>query len=227
MQHTTKDSNHSFPPPHPPLQTILARNHSTGDIFQARTQASDYKRFPETLSRVRQISRPLLLPQRLRPKIPPNSLNKTLLPEQKSFSYSAAHHPLSTIPQLSRLRRETPSKLPPCDAVEKQGLLLSKAGIRHSPELLSSLASLELTAKTGLQLTSPLIGYMRKSTGFHEKSLEKAFPNPVTKVAFRTQTGLLQSRSKPHNQDNFLVISDFNSTKYQKLLGVFDGHGKD
>jgi hypothetical protein len=226
MQHTTKASNHSFPPPHPPLQTILARNHSTGEIFQARTQASDYKRFPETLSRVRQISRPLLLPQRLRPEIPQNSCNSTLLPEQKAFPCSATH-PLSTTPQPSRLRCETPSKLPPCNAAEKQGISRYAGGVRHSPELHRSLASLELTAKTRLQLTSPLIGYMKKSTGFREKSLEKAFPNPVTKVAFRTQTGLLQSRPKPHNQDNFLVISDFDSTKYQKLLGVFDGHGRD
>ena len=226
MQHTTKASNPSFPRPHPPLQSILGRNYSTGNIFQARIQAADYKRFPETLSRVRQISRPLLLPQRLRPEIPQNPSSTTLLPEPKVFPCPATN-PLSTSFQLPRQRCETPSKPSPYDVAEKQGISRYTGGIRHSPELHNSYSSLEITAKTGLQLASPLNGYMKKSIGFHEKSQEKAFPNPVTKVAFRSQTGLLQSRPKPYNQDNFLVISDFNNTKYQKLLGVFDGHGRD
>lgn len=220
MQHTTKGTNPPFPPPNPPLQSMFVRNYSTGSIFQARTQASDYKRFPETLSRVRQISRPLLLPQRLRPEIPQNPCNTSLLPEQKAFPHS-----LSTSLHPSRLRLETPSKALQCDTSKKQGIARYIEGIRRSPD--TSYANPGLTAKTGLHLTSPLIGYMKKSNGFHEKPLKKAFPNPVTKVAFRSQIGLLQSRPKPYNQDNFIVISDFNSTKYQKLVGVFDGHGKD
>lgn len=197
------------------LQAMLGRTRSTGDIFQVRSLAADYKRFPETLSRMTKISRPLLLHPHLETD---QSLSRVKnLPDPTLPS---------VFPKPSRSRHEASSCFPPCDRQSPQGKPLYQNRIRPNPDLNHSLVSLDPTDKAKVHFASPIIGHLRSSTRLREYSYEKEPLNPVSKVAFRTRTGLLQGRPKPHNQDNFLVISDFNSTKHQKLLGVFDGHGK-
>jgi len=217
MKNSTKAIIVSSEAHHSALQTIFNRNHSTGNIFQARTLAADYKRFPETLSRVAKIIRPLLLHPHLEAD---QSLSQVHpLPEQSSLP--------DVFLKPSKSRHETPSNFPSFDKGNPLEKSLYPGRIRPGPDLHRSLASLDQSKKAKIHFATPLIGHMRSSTRLAEYTNEKEPLNPVSKVAFRTRTGLLQGRPKPHNQDNFLVVSDFNSTKHQKLLGVFDGHGKD
>ena len=44
-------------------------------------------------------------------------------------------------------------------------------------------------------------------------------------LAFRTRTGSIQGKQKPHNQDEFFVIQGYGQSTNQTLIGVMDGHG--
>ena len=44
-------------------------------------------------------------------------------------------------------------------------------------------------------------------------------------LSFRTKTGCINGKAKPHNQDDFCVINNFGSCESQTFIGVMDGHG--
>ena len=57
-------------------------------------------------------------------------------------------------------------------------------------------------------------------------NLAKPFPlNNIFSLSFRTRTGSVNGKQKPHNQDEFFVIQDYGKSKNQVLIGVMDGHG--
>lgn len=49
--------------------------------------------------------------------------------------------------------------------------------------------------------------------------------NYVSKCAYKTKTGIINGRPKPHNQDSFLIRSYLKGQKGQYLFAVCDGHG--
>lgn len=69
-------------------------------------------------------------------------------------------------------------------------------------------------------------GRNRSFHSIHELPIAQSLPDTMPKVLFQTRTGIVGGRAKPYNQDSLLYIPHFHSTKYQKLIGVFDGHGE-
>jgi hypothetical protein len=78
-----------------------------------------------------------------------------------------------------------------------------------------------------IPLTKQLFeGRNRSFHSINEMPTAQSLPDTMPQVLFQTRTGIVGGRAKPHNQDSLLYIPHFHTTQYQKLIGVFDGHGE-
>lgn len=178
------------------FQSLLARSRSTGDIYQNDTEQSDYQKFPETLSRQAMIRGSLVVPLHISPAAGPSPSNL-----RKT-------HPI--LLSSSGTAQNDTVKLPPCRLLSKPGNPFRQGKIQSRQNLRRFW---EVVKPPSLQKSREV------------RSVSHPVRNTVARVAYRTKIGFKQGRPKPFNQDNFLILSDFNDTKHQKLVAVFDGHG--
>jgi len=139
-----------------------------------------------------------------------------------------------------RVLSKTPAKGRVADRASTPGLRRKKPDLNRSkvemslPAVTESAAgkasetSIYLRRKQKEALPASKRLFDGRNRGFHSISdlpTDLFLPDTVTKVLFQTRTGAIGGRCKPHNQDSLLHVPHFHSTKHQKLLGVFDGHG--